>query len=104
MEEIIKKEFPKDPIMVNVARCESGFRQFNPDGTVLISRTADWGIFQINQVNHRTMSKLGIDISTLEGNIEGTQYILKTQGLNAWKNSSHCWLPHIKDPHWSYET
>ena len=92
---LIRHEFPHQPIMVEVARCESGMRQFK--GGEVIKNTAnrngtvDYGVFQINSIHLPTAQKLGIDIMTLEGNIEMAKVILKSQGLNAWNPSRHCW-------------
>lgn len=80
--------------MYHIARCESGFRQFDASGEVLrgqINRL-DRGIYQINEKYHlETAKRLGHDIYTVEGNLDMAAYILKTQGLQAWDASSKCW-------------
>lgn len=83
--------------MVAVARAESGMKQFDKNGNVIVNKeTNDVGIFQISVKYHgKTAEKLGMDIYTLEGNIAYTKYLLKTQGLNAWVHSRHNWLPHL---------
>ncbi len=35
VEGYIKTEYADTPILIAIARCESNFRQFNPDGTVV---------------------------------------------------------------------
>src|SRR5450631_2343958 len=35
VQEYLKTQFADTPILVAIAQCESGFRQFNPDGTVV---------------------------------------------------------------------
>ncbi len=80
--------------LLKVAKCESGFRQFNKDGSVLRGRqnSLDVGAFQINENYHLKASKsLGYDIHTLEGNIDYAEHLYKTQGLKPWNWSKHCW-------------
>lgn len=80
--------------MYAISQCESGLNQFEPDGTVLISRlgTDDRGLFQINYPIWGSLSQeLGIDLHTQEGNMQMAKVILKRQGLNAWYLSYNCW-------------
>lgn len=80
--------------MVAVARCESGFRQYEKDGRVLKSHygTDDWGVFQINKKYHLADArKMGMDVDTLEGNIAYAKYLYKKNGLRDWKWSRKCW-------------
>ena len=81
-------------IMVKIAFCESGGRQFNSDGTVIRGREnpKDVGKFQINEYYHLADSKrLGMDIYTLEGNTAYAMHLYKTQGTKPWNWSKHCW-------------
>ena len=71
--------------MVSSIKCESNFRQFNSDGTPLISRTSDVGIGQINQVHWARAKSLGLDIFYSENdNIIMAKIILEEQGHSAW--------------------
>ena len=82
------------PELLAVARCESGLRQFNKDGTVLrgVVNPQDVGILQINERYHLEESRrLGIDIYTVEGNIEYGFILYSTQGLRPWFWSEPCW-------------
>ncbi len=82
---------PVPPVLIDIVRCESGYRQYDADGTVLRSKTADYGLAQIN-ANHRAESKaLGYDIMTPEGNIGYALYLYQTQGTAPWRSSSGCW-------------
>lgn len=77
---------------VRIAECESGMRQFNDDGTVLVSKTGDVGVLQINIKAHlQTALQMGIDIDTLEGNIAYAKYLKEKNGLSPWSASEHCW-------------
>lgn len=79
------------PEFVKIAQCESGMRQFNADGSVLISRTSDVGIFQINQVHWQEAKNRGIDIYTVEGNIAFAKILKGRGGTQPWFMSKHCW-------------
>lgn len=88
----IKQELPQE--LVNVAICESGNHQFNPDGTVLrgIVNHLDVGRFQINEKYHLLNSeKMGINIYTEEGNTAYALYLYKKNGLSDWLASEPCW-------------
>lgn len=92
---ILEREFVEDPRLVDVARCESRFRQWDSQGNPLRGEInpKDVGVMQINEKYWLAESiKLGHDIYTLEGNIEMAKHILKVQGINAWSWSSHCHL------------
>lgn len=95
VEERILKEFPEHPSMLEVARCESGVRQYDSNGNVIRGNDNpnDVGLFQINEDYWlEEAQKQGINIYTLEGNIEMAKVILSQQGISAWNWSKHCWL------------
>lgn len=78
--------------MLQVAECESGARQFTPDGSVVKNPiTPDYGIFQINKGNFGEAKRLGFDVFTLEGNIGYARYLYEQRGLHDWMASSKCW-------------
>lgn len=91
----ITKEYFKDtPILAAIARCESEYRQFGTTGTTLRGRvnSADVGVMQINEKYHLARSKkLGMDIHTLEGNLEYGALLYKEQGSQPWSASKPCW-------------
>ena len=92
--EVVKDYFSDIPILIDVAHCESGIVQFNQDGTVLrgFVNPQDVGVMQINEKYHLDTSiRLGIDIYTLEGNLEYARFLYETQGTRPWEYSSHCW-------------
>lgn len=53
---------------------------FDPDA---VSGTGDYGLMQINAINHEWLSELGIDVMTYEGNIEAGIYMI-SQHLNKY--------------------
>src|SRR5262245_3119490 len=66
----VEAAFADAPTMVAVAKCESGYRQFNADGTVLHGGYGKQyvGIFQIGLALHKEAGlKKGMDIMTVEG-------------------------------------
>lgn len=53
---------------------------FDPDA---VSGTGDYGLMQINIINHEWLSEKGIDVMTYEGNIEAGIYMI-SQHLNKY--------------------
>ena len=84
--------------MVQIARCESAFRQTLPDGTVLrgTKDPADTGVMQINARYHGDTAKdLGLDLNDLYDNMEYARDLYERQGTQPWKASAPCWEPTI---------
>jgi hypothetical protein len=80
--------------MIEVARCESQYRQFNKDGTVLrgVVDNRDTGVLQVNTHYHlATSQKLGLDIYTLKGNLAYGRWLYEQEGTKPWNASSKCW-------------
>lgn len=93
-EEIIAEHFIDTPILKKIATCESENRQFNKDGSVLRgwANSQDVGVMQINEKYHLEASKkLGLNIYTLEGNVDYAKHLYATQGVKPWVHSSSCW-------------
>lgn len=94
VEEYIRNYFSDIPIMIEVAKCESRFRQYDKRGNVLRGEEneLDRGVMQINEYYHNEDSeKLGYDILTLEGNTAYARYLFEKYGIKPWKSSSRCW-------------
>lgn len=82
------------PLMIEIAYCESQFRQYNKDGSVLRGRVnnLDVGLFQINEYYHLERSKkLGYDIYSPEGNMAYARVLFNEEGPTPWSSSSPCW-------------
>jgi len=98
MEAYLKDEYADTPILVDVARCESAFKQFHEDGKVVRGRVDrdDIGVMQINERYHgETAENLGIDIYTVDGNIAYAKYLYDKFGTKPWSASKSCWSkPH----------
>lgn len=94
VEEYVNKYFSDIPVLVEVARCESRFRQHGKDGRVLqgLVNELDLGVMQINEHYHiEKADKLGLDLETLEGNTAYARYLFEKSGLQPWISSSACW-------------
>ncbi len=94
MEAYLRKEFADRPILVEIARCESNFKQFDENGLVVHGRvdSRDIGLMQINEhYQGDTAKKLGLDLYTLEGNMEYAEHLYDEQGTKPWNASSKCW-------------
>lgn len=93
-QERVEEYFADIPIMVDIARCESRFRQTDRNGNLLRGELtpADVGVMQINEKYHlETSRELGFNIHTLEGNMAYARYLYEKQGARPWLASSHCW-------------
>jgi hypothetical protein len=97
-EEIVRSYFSDIPIMIQIARCESAFRQTRDDGTVLRGTvdSADVGVMQINERYHKTTAeKMGYNLNDIYGNMAYARALYEKQGTRPWNASSACWSPTI---------
>jgi hypothetical protein len=94
VEEYVRNYFSDIPVMIEIARCESRFRQTDGSGDVLRGEknNLDRGVMQINEYFHNEDSvKLGYDILTIEGNTSYARYLFDKYGVRPWKSSAKCW-------------
>ncbi|MDE2038068.1 MAG: hypothetical protein KGI69_02485 [Patescibacteria group bacterium] len=94
VEEYVQSQFQDEPILIEVASCESTFRQFDKDGDVIRGQVnhGDVGVMQINEYYHaEEAKKLGYDIYTLEGNVAFAKYLYAKYGTSPWSSSEKCW-------------
>jgi hypothetical protein len=89
----VRSYFADVPVMIAIAKCESGPRQFNSDGTPLMGGTGTMGgVFQFDETVHHTKAlSLGFDINTLAGNLAYARYLYGASGTNPWISSFGCW-------------
>ena len=94
VEEYVRDYFADAPVMVAVAKCESQFRQSDKDGKILKNpKSTAIGTFQIMASIHQTPAaeKLGLDITTIEGNAAYARYLYEKKGTQPWNASKACW-------------
>ncbi len=99
VEKLVKQYFKDDPILVEIARCESEFRQYNEDGEILTGKVnkSDIGVMQINRYYHADKAEeLGYDLKTVGGNMAYAQYLYDHEGVKPWSSSSPCWKGALK--------
>jgi len=91
----LREDFADVPVMVQIAKCESNFRQFDFSGNPLYGGTGGMaGIFQVAAAIHNdTARDLDLDINTVEGNIGYARYLYENKGTVPWRASQHCWGP-----------
>jgi len=86
--------FKEDPILLQIAMCESSLRHYDADGEVLKGKinSADIGLMQINTKYHaEKATELGFDLNTPEGNMQYAKWLYDKEGGQPWISSSSCW-------------
>lgn len=97
----VRAAFPDVPAMVEIARCESKFRQYTNSGNPFYGGYGSnmVGVFQVYEAVHRsTATTLGHDLKTLKGNVDYARYLYDTQGLTPWNSSKSCWEDALNTP------
>jgi hypothetical protein len=90
-EKQVRELFKDAPAMIEIARCESKFRQYTDSGNVLRSNGMI-GVFQFYESIHAPGAKaMGFDIATLSGNLGYAKHVYQTEGLTPWNGSKYCW-------------
>lgn len=95
VESAVREYFSDIPLMAEIAKCESHFRQFEKDGSTFRGKVnnQDVGVLQVNEYYHLKRSqKLGIDIYTVEGNMKYARILYNESGSQPWVSSSPCWM------------
>lgn len=92
VENTVRAAFADIPILIAIAQCESGFRQFAADGTVLLGGGGKViGIYQLSFEHTAKALLLGYDIQTIDGNIAYARYLYGQQGITPWMAAFPCW-------------
>ena len=93
-ESIVRSYFSDIPVMIEIARCESGFRHTLSDGSTLTGRvdSADTGVMQINKRYHQsTANAMDLNLENIYDNMAYARHLYEAQGLQPWRSSSNCW-------------
>jgi len=94
LEKYVREYFKETPILAEIARCESTFRQVGKDGKVLRGEAnkSDLGLLQVNEYYHgEKATDLGFDLSTVNGNLAYGKYLYDKEGTKPWSASEKCW-------------
>jgi len=94
LENYVRAYFVETPILAEVARCESGFRQVGSDGKTLRGEVnkSDVGLMQVNEYYHGEKAEtLGFDLETVNGNLAYAKYLYEKEGTKPWNASQKCW-------------
>ena len=94
VEEYVRNYFSDIPVMVEIAKCESRFRQHDHRGDILRGEVnnLDRGVMQINEYYHNEDSaRLGYNILTIEVNTAYARYLFEKYGVQPWSSSAPCW-------------
>lgn len=90
-EKDVRNFFKDTPVMIEIARCESNFRQYTDNGNPLRS-SGMIGVFQFYESIHAPGAKaLGFDLTTTSGNLSYAKHIYNTEGTRPWNGSRFCW-------------
>jgi hypothetical protein len=90
----VRAYFKDTPVMIEIARCESEFRQYTDAGNVLRGGDSGGmvGVFQFFESIHAVPAKaLGFDLATLDGNLGYAKHVYATEGTVPWNPAKNCW-------------
>lgn len=76
------------------AKCESGYTQFNTNGTPYLSEygTPDCGVFQLNKVHWDGKTPAtSLVCTSLEENVKAAVALYRKEGSRPWNPSRTCW-------------
>ena len=93
-EQYVREYYADEPILAEIAKCESTFRHFLPNGEVIrgVINKGDVGVMQINEKYHKDMAaKLGFDLETIDGNLAYAKWLYSKEGTYPWLASASCW-------------
>lgn len=99
VEKKVRAFFSDVPVMAEIAKCESGFRQFTDSGNPLRGGYGAGmiGVFQFYESIHiGAAAALGFNLSTLDGNLGYARHLYKMEGTNPWNSSQGCWQNAVK--------
>lgn len=94
VEKRVREYFKDAPNMIEIARCESNFRQFTDAGNVLRGGMDGQmvGVYQFYETVHAAAAKsLGLNLSTLEGNLAYARHVYEAEGTDPWSSGQSCW-------------
>ena len=100
MSAYVRQYFAHEPILAEIAWCESRMRHLGPDGEIFRGKVnkSDIGVMQINTAYHREKAEeLDFDLYSLNGNLAYAQYLFDKEGTKPWASSKPCWGRAVKN-------
>ncbi len=94
LEQYLSEYYKDEPLLVEIAKCESTLRHYDSKGRVLRGNvdSNDVGVMQINERYHLEKSaELGFDIHTVEGNLAYAKWLFQKYNHQPWSASKPCW-------------
>ncbi len=85
----VRAYFTDLPVMIDIAQCESKFRQFTDAGSVFYGGAGQEyiGIFQFAAAIHTVPARdLGFDLATVEGNLAYARHVYEQSGTVPWQS------------------
>jgi len=82
----IRQVFPGANVMIDIARCESGLKQYKENFNVVRGGLGGnyIGIFQLAESHAENARNLGLDIYSVDGNIGYAKVLYDAQGTQPW--------------------
>ena len=102
VEALVRSYFKDIPVMIGIARCESGFTHTLADGSVIRGKidSADTGVMQINTRFHAARAQaMGLNLLKLEDNLAYARQLYEQQGTGPWNASAGCWSTTLASAH-----
>lgn len=83
----VREYFADIPVMIDIAKCETSFRQYTASGETLKDPTGSYiGLFQIDEQAHFIAAwGQNFNLYTLEGNMGYARYLYGKIGTRPWK-------------------
>lgn len=100
IEKRVREYFADIPVMIDIARCESVFRQFTDSGAVFYGGGSRGmvGIFQFYEIIHADAAlKRGFDLKTVEGNLGYARSMYEQSGTKPWSSCVPDVVPVVLD-------
>ena len=97
VDQAVREYFRGTPVMVRIAKCESGFKHFDPDEPNGLNNnpspsSSAAGIFQILLKTHGPKARgMGLDLRTVNGQLGYARYLYRHNGTRDWKATRKCW-------------
>lgn len=91
-EALVRSYFQDTPVLIAIAKCESGYQQFKDGRVNKNPHSSAIGVMQImSSLHDRVARRLGFDIHTTKGNLAYAKWLYRKHGTSPWNASRHCW-------------